>query len=211
MSDQAAHEALTRVYGSGNAQELDAAYADWAARYDRETAALGYLLPFLVTAWVARYVQPGEGPLLDAGCGTGLTGPQLKALGYDRLEGLDLSAEMLDIARGRQAYDDLKQATLGGDLPWPDGYFRAFVSTGVFTIGHAPASAFHDLARITAPGGHAIFTVRDRVLEDGGFRDVFKALEDAGRWMPVEESPFFRCYAVAEPEAQVKAFVFRIR
>ena len=42
--------------------------------------------------------------ILDAGCGTGLTGPQLKALGYSNLAGLDLSDDMLKVAAGRQAY-----------------------------------------------------------------------------------------------------------
>ena len=54
-------------------------------------AAIGYYLPFQITAWVARYVPAGEGPLLDAGCGTGLSGPALKALGYNDIAGLDLS------------------------------------------------------------------------------------------------------------------------
>src|SRR5690606_24219694 len=108
-----ANEALESVYSATDPAALAAAYADWAATYDRETAALGYLLPFLIAAWVARYVPPGEGPLLDAGCGTGLSGPQLKALGYGALAGLDLSREMLGIAAGRGSYDELKQATLG--------------------------------------------------------------------------------------------------
>jgi predicted TPR repeat methyltransferase len=205
-----AHAALDSVYRADSPQSVSSAYAAWAATYDRETAALGYLLPFLIPAWVARYVPAGEGPLLDAGCGTGLSGPQLEALGYDDLAGLDLSDEMLEIARGRGAYQELKKAMLGGPLPWPDGHFRAFFSTGVFTMGHAPASGLHELARITRKGGHAIFTVRDRVFEAGGFQAVFDGLEAAGKWRLVEQSPWFRCYAVAEPEARVKTFVFEV-
>ena len=98
---------------------------------------------------------------------------------------------MLTIAGSRGAYGELKQAALGGPLPWPDGHFRAFFSTGVFTIGHAPASGLHELARITRTGGHAIFTVRDQVLDSGGFRGVFAELERQGKWRPVEESPWF--------------------
>lgn len=210
MDTDKAHAALDSVYGAGSPDALDAAYATWAASYDSETASLGYLLPFLITAWVTRYVAAGEGPLLDAGCGTGLSGPQLKALGYSSLAGLDLSDEMLQVAAGRQAYGELKKAMLGGPLPWPDRYFRAFFSTGVFTIGHAPASGLHELVRITKSGGHAIFTVRDQVFETGGFRDVFTELEQAGKWRQLEESPWFRCYAVADPDAQVKTFVFEV-
>ena len=211
MSVENANAALDSVYSARDPRALSAAYAAWAATYDRETAELGYLLPFLIVAWVARYVPTGEGPLLDAGCGTGLTGPQLRALGYGAISGLDLSDEMLKIASGRDSYSELKQGTLGKRLPWPDGHFRAFFSTGVFTMGHAPAAGLRDLVRITRTGGHAIFTVRDQVFESGGFQAVFDELEAAGRWRPVEQSPWFRCYAVAEPEALVKTFVFEVR
>ncbi|RWH70759.1 MAG: class I SAM-dependent methyltransferase [Mesorhizobium sp.] len=210
MNIDKANAALESVYAADTPEALAQAYAAWAATYDSETASLGYLLPFLIAAWVARHVPSGEGPLLDAGCGTGLSGPSLKALGYQDIAGLDLSDEMLDIAGSRQAYSELKQAMLGGPLPWPDGYFRAFFSTGVFTISHAPASGLHELVRITKKGGHAIFTVRDQVFESGGFRDVLAELERDKKWRLVEESPWFRCYAIAEPEALVKTFVFEV-
>ena len=203
--------ALDRVYAANTPQELGDAYAQWATDYDRETIALGYCLPFVIAGWVARYVPRGAGPLLDAGCGTGLSGPFLRALGYDRLEGLDYSHEMLDLAAGRNAYDELKQAELGKALPWADGHFAGFLSTGVFTAGHAPASSLDELARITRPGGHAIFTVRDMLIEDGGFADTFRQLEEAGRWRKLEESEPFRAFVLAEPDVKVKAFVFEIR
>lgn len=203
--------ALERVYAAQSRQELAGAYADWANEYDRQTAELGYGLPFLISAWVARYVQRGQGAILDAGCGTGLSGPFLQALGYESIDGVDMSAEMLAIARRRGVYGELKEAALGGPLPWRDGYFKAFLSTGVFTEGHAPASSLDELVRITRPGGHAIFTVRDSIVESGGFRRKFEELRQAGRWSPVEESPPFRAFAVAEPEVLVQAFVFEIR
>ncbi|GLQ80335.1 SAM-dependent methyltransferase [Mesorhizobium huakuii] len=205
-----ANAALDSVYGADTPETLAQAYAAWAATYDSETASLGYLLPFLITAWVARYVPAGEGPLLDAGCGTGLSGPSLKALGYGDIAGLDLSDDMLKIAGSRNAYGELRKAMLGGPLPWPDGHFRAFFSTGVFTISHAPAAGLHELVRITGKGGHAIFTVRDQVFESGGFQAVFDELEQAGKWRLVEQSPWFRCYAIAEPDALVKTFVFEV-
>lgn len=202
--------ALDRVYAATTPAELQDAYADWAAGYDRETIALGYCLPFLTTSWIARYMRRDAGPLLDAGCGTGLSGPFLRALGYRDIIGLDFSREMLDLAAGRDAYGELRQAELGKTLPWPDNHFAGFLSTGVFTAGHAPASALDELVRITRPGGHAVFTVRDVLLEDGGFRDVFRRLERAGRWKPVEESPPFRAFVLAEPDVLVKTFVFEI-
>lgn len=203
-------QALDRVYAAKSPTELGRAYADWAADYDRDTIALGYSLPFVICSWVGRHVRRGDGPLLDAGCGTGLSGPFLKALGYDDLVGLDYSREMLDLAGQRNAYRELRQAELGTTLPWPDDHFAAFLSSGVFTAGHAPASSFDELVRITRPGGHAIFTVRDLLVEDGGFREKFRQLETAGHWRAVEESEPFRAFVLAEPEVRVKAFVFEL-
>jgi predicted TPR repeat methyltransferase len=210
MSQNEHQRALDRVYAATNPEELSAGYADWAAAYDRETIELGYCLPFAIAAWVARHVPKGSGPLLDAGCGTGLSGPLLASLGYHDLAGLDLSPEMLEIAASRGSYGDLRQAELGRELPWSDDHFAAFFSTGVFTLGHAPASSLDELVRITRPGGHAIFTVRDKLLEAGEFRAEFDDLEKAGRWRPVEESRPFRPFVLAEPEVTNVAFVFEV-
>ena len=208
MSGESA--ALARVYAARTPEELAAAYAAWAVSYDRDTIRDGYHLPFTIAAWLARHVPPDAGPVLDAGCGSGLSGPVLAALGYWEVEGLDLSGEMLDLARSRGAYARLVQAELGKGLPWVDGHFAAFISTGVFTEGHAPASALDELARITRRGGFAVFTVRDVVLEAGGFRRKFADVEAAGRWRAVEESPPFRAFAIGEPEVLVQAFVFQV-
>lgn len=209
MTDDKA-TALERVYAAKNARELTAAYADWAADYDRETAERGYLLPFLVPAFVARYVPRSDGPILDAGCGTGLMGPSLAALGYPEIEGLDLSREMLEVAAGRGIYRRLAIGRLGEELPFYDDFFAACVSSGVFTEGHAPAEGFRELARVTRPGGHVIATVRDAILASAGFRKIFIELEKTRRWQVIEESQPFRAFALAEPDVTVRCFVFRI-
>lgn len=210
MAEDQEKEALAQVYAAKTPAELAAAYASWAASYDRETAEKGYCLPFVVTSWVARHVPRAAGPILDVGVGTGLSGPYMKALGYERLSGLDFSEEMLSIARGRGSYGELVRAELGRPLPWDDASFAAVFSTGVFTSGHAPASSLAELARITRPGGHAIFTVRDVIIESGGFSARMAELEAVGRWRRTEESEPFRAFAIDEPEVLVKAFVFEV-
>ena len=204
------HDVLEQVYAASTPDELNAAYANWAAGYDRDTLAAGYCLPFQALAWVTRHVKPDSGPLLDAGCGTGLSGPYLKALGYGRIEGLDFSEEMLKLAGSRGAYDDLRRATLGETLPWDDDHFAAFLSTGVFTEGHAPASSLAELCRITRPGGIAVFTVRDSIFDSGGFAGVLEDLTARGIWRRLEQSPPFRAFALDEPDVLVSAHVFEI-
>ena len=201
---------LEQVYAARTPDELNAAYAAWAAGYDRDTLAAGYCLPFQVLSWVTRYIRAGDGPLLDAGCGTGLSGPYLKALGYDRIAGLDFSEEMLRVAGSRNAYDDLRRATLGEALPWESDHFDAFFSTGVFTEGHAPASSLGELCRITRPGGIAIFTVRDKIFHTGGFDAMIDELTGRGVWRRLEQSPPFRAFALDEPDVLVSTHVFEL-
>ncbi|WP_417414936.1 class I SAM-dependent DNA methyltransferase [Hoeflea sp.] len=204
------NEELEQVYAAKSPEELSSAYAAWAAGYDRDTLAAGYCLPFQVLAWVSRYVKPDAGALLDAGCGTGLSGPYLQALGYDRIAGLDFSEEMLRVGDSRGAYDDLKRATLGERLPWDDNHFAAFFSTGVFTEGHAPASGLTELCRITRPGGHAVFTVRNTIFHTGGFSAIIADLAGRGIWRQLEQSPPFRAFALDEPDVLVTAHVFEV-
>ena len=204
------NEELEQVYAAKSPEELSSAYAAWAAGYDRDTLAAGYCLPFQVLAWVSRYVQPDAGALLDAGCGTGLSGPYLKALGYSHIAGLDFSEEMLKLAGSRGVYDDLRRATLGETLPWEDNHFAAFLSTGVFTEGHAPASSLDELCRITRPGGYAVFTVRDKIFETGGFAAVIADLAGRGIWRQCETSPPFRAFALDEPDVLVTAHVYEV-
>lgn len=182
---------LQRVYDSKNNAELADAYGEWAKRYDRDLLEEGYILPFFITSFVARHLDKGDGPILDAGVGTGLSGPYLVALGYTDLAGTDMSEEMLKVARAKGCYNDLKNAVLGEALPWPDDHFAAFISAGVFTTGHAPAASLDELIRITRPGGYAIFNIRQAVYEENGFADKIDQLVEAGRAEIIEVTPQF--------------------
>jgi len=48
----------------------------------------------------------------DLGCGTGRTGAWLRARGVVRLDGIDLTPEMLSVARSRHIYDRLLEADI---------------------------------------------------------------------------------------------------
>jgi predicted TPR repeat methyltransferase len=200
---------LDTVYAANSPDELAEAYQGWADSYDRETLELGYCLPFVITAWLARYVPANSGSILDAGCGTGLSGPLLQALGYNDNCGLDFSDKMLEAAKGRGGYSAFVQAELGKILPFESEQFAAFISTGVFTAGHAPAEALFELVRVLKPDGYAIFTVRDNVFENGGFAKIIAQLCANETWRLVEHSKPFRAFTIGEPDVLVSAYVFQ--
>ncbi len=180
------HEgALGAVYSAKTPDEIAALYDGWASSYEADMAKAGYRHPSIACALLARHLPPGAGPVLDAGAGTGLMGQWLGILGYPRVEGLDISEGMLDVARAKGVYTALHRLALGGALPFADDAFAGVISAGVFTTGHVGAEALPELLRITRPGGILVFTVK-HALWTGSFQAALAAEETAGRLRLVE-------------------------
>ena len=209
-------EPLQKTYKTDTAtnakssQEIEEIYDNWAEDYERRILSYGYSTPAVTAGFFGRYVNPEDGAVLDAGAGTGITGAVLAPLGYRDLVGIDVSAKMLELAREKGVYRELRQMELGGRLDFPSDAFAAIVSTGVFAAGHAPPESFEDLIRVTKPGGHVIFSVRTDVYLDGGFKEKQEALEREGRWQLVEVTEPFSHLRFEDPELKVQVFVYQV-
>ncbi len=179
--------ALDKVYGAKGAEDLAKSYDQWAETYDAEMMQTGYRHPAIGVGLMARHLPVGQGPVLDAGAGTGLTGDLLKILGFAPLVALDLSSAMLARAGDKGIYAELHQARLGGPLPFADGQFSGVISTGVFTTGHVGFEAVDELLRILRPGGRLVLTVKDSVWESG-FAEGADGMCRAGRLRLLEET-----------------------
>ena len=216
MSDTDRSKPLQSTYSTDiatnveSSQELVEIYANWAEDYERRILSYGYSTPAVAAGFFGRYVDPREGTVLDAGAGSGIMGPILAPLGYKDLVGIDISPDMLELARKKGVYKELRQMELGRQLDFPTDAFSAVVSTGVFAAGHAPPESFEELIRITRAGGHMIFSVRTYVYEDGGFKDKQEALEREGRWQLVEATDPFSHLRFEDPELKVRVFVYRV-
>ena len=198
------------VYAAKNNHELEVRYDEWAREYDRDLLEeFAWVAPRVAVEVFARHV-PRDAEILDAGVGTGLVGEPLTEAGYRHLHGIDLSAGMLRVARGKALYRDLRRMTLGEPLEFADDRFGAVISVGVFTTGHAPAHAFDELVRITKPGGHVVFSLRADTPEEQGFHEYLTGLEAAGRWGLVERSEPYRPLPKGEPEVVHHVWVYRV-
>ena len=200
---------LEKVYSAKSNEELEQAYDEWAQRYDEDVFQRGYMLPAITAAYTGRHV-PAGGRIVDAGAGTGIMGRVLKAAGYGDQVGFDLSNGMLDIARDLGIYSQLDRQVLGEPLKYESDSFDACVSVGTFTEGHAPASGFDEIARIVKPGGHFIVTIRSDVYDEGGYRDKYEEMKQAGKMTLVEQSPAFRLFTEVDPHIVHYVLVYRI-
>jgi SAM-dependent methyltransferase len=183
MSD----ERLAWIYAATNPDELQQRYDWWATQYDTDLEGLHYVAPDAGAERVHHWAG-ANASVLDAGCGTGLVGAALRALGVGHLTGFDLSQAMLDQAAERGVYDVLRQGSLLEPLPFDAGSFDAVVSVGVFTFGHVGPDALAALPKVVRSGGFVTMTFRDDVMRDMGFADEVQRLEHDGVWRLVERT-----------------------
>jgi len=98
----------------------------------------------------------GAERILDLGCGTGMFVDELSARARF-LVGVDVSLEMLNVARGRARKVALVQADADA-LPFTDGSFDAVVSVTLLQNMPDPSATVREVARVLKPGGVAILT-----------------------------------------------------
>lgn len=200
---------VARLYGARDLDELRSEYERIASIYDDDLAGpVDYRSP-PETASVCSRLLARDARILDVGAGTGLLGAELAAAGFTRLDALDLSASMLEVAARRRIYGDLVEARLGEPLPLADDAYDAVVACGVMTTGHAPASCLDELVRIARPAGHVVFTLRSDLMPPG-YDERISELLAAGRWELVERGEEFQAMPTSEPEVLSRVWVFRV-
>lgn len=174
-------EFLDRIYALEDEGDVRSFYDEAAGDYDEILLAqVGYVSPTNCTNIMARFLPDRESTLIDLGCGTGLAGEALAALGYKNIDGVDFSTRMLAVARARNCYTNLLQTDLNAGTDIPGGSYAAAVSVGVFGQHVLPAT-LNEAIRIVEPSGIFCFSVNDRAFDDYGFRDKVDALVTEGK------------------------------
>ena len=182
---------LRRAYDLSDTDTGQQLYREWADTYDRTMLdGLGYRSPAVVADAFARHAPDrvaADDPVLDLGCGTGLLGAELAARNYRTLDGLDLSAAMMDVAARSGRYRHLIEADLTAPLPIDDQTYTAAVSCGTFTSGHVGAGCLPEVVRILSVGGLLVCTVHHAVWSNLGFDTAFADLTSDGTLLCLEQ------------------------
>ena len=84
---------------------------------------------------LSAFVSDKSIPVLDVGCGTGLTSHYLSDLGFQRFEGIDITPSMLERASARGIDRKLTEADITKPLDLATGSYEAIISSGAFTLG----------------------------------------------------------------------------
>lgn len=162
-------------------------YAEWADSYDADVGGAGYITPSRVAAALFATLPDHAAPILDYGCGTGLSGAALKSEGYVTIDGTDISPEMLKAADAKGIYRKTWLTDLDAPSPVTPGDYAAITATGVISLGAAPPETLVSLLDLLAPGGFLALSFNDATLEDARYLDAMAAATDGPARLVSEE------------------------
>ena len=180
--------------------------------YDETFDEWGYVGPETAAAILKNFV-PRQSRILDAACGSGLTGTALRNLGYGNIEGIDISAKLLELADQTGAYDRVERVDMQTfPLPFEDGEFDAVNFIGALTY-FVTNEILRELCRIVRIGGHVVFSQRDDIMRDQNYGEQLAELERDGLWKRVfgtEPMPYLPHHPEYGSHIKVRYFVYEV-
>lgn len=180
--------ALTGAAADARAPDdyVRSAFDMFAPSFEATLAKLDYRAPQALDALLARAL-PLAAPLgaaLDAGCGTGLAAPMLRPRAK-RLDGVDLSPAMVERARARGLYDELRVGELTADLSAHAATYDLIVAADVLCYFGDLAEAVAACASALKAGGALAFSLER--LDDASPGESWR-VRPSGRYAHAQET-----------------------
>ena len=167
------------------AEQCRTLYDEWADTYDNDLndPSQGYMGPANAAKAIANAggFDNDQPIILDAGCGTGLSGIAVRDIGGSKVtvDGIDISTRMLDIAKTTGVYRKLDPANLSEPLEIATSAYDVVVCVGTLTGGHVgPVPALREFVRICKHGGLVVSTVKESVWSSMGYKAESERLRD---------------------------------
>ena len=159
---------LDKIYGVDDAEKQRDVYDQWAESYDSELEKANYLTPGRLVDALKSCVKEGDltTPVLDFGCGTGISGEELANAGFKRLHGADVSEGMLKMAEAKGVYEKLVTLPFGNPDPGLVSRYRLVTAVGAISHGAAPASCLPAIVMALPSGGRLALSYNQQTLED---------------------------------------------
>ena len=171
------------IYKLKTSEELLKYYQNWTDKnkYNKDMVDWNYTAPHETVSVLKKYAFNKNCKILDAGCGTGLVGIELKKCGYSNIEGVDFSQNMLDLVP-QDIYKKIEKIDLNKFLKFKNNAYDVVMCVGTFTYGHVKPQALDELIRITKNRGLICFTINEGIYKEYGFDNKIKELSDKKSW-----------------------------
>jgi predicted TPR repeat methyltransferase len=151
-------------------------YDNWASDYDGSLSDWRYEAPEKIASMLGAKLSTNLA-ILDAGCGTGLSGKALLAAGFIIIDGIDVSHRSLEIASMTDAYRTLHALDLQQlPLPIADNLYDGLTCVGVLTYLIDSVNTLREFCRVVRPGGFVAITQRSDLFLERNFPSVLEGL-----------------------------------
>jgi predicted TPR repeat methyltransferase len=165
---------------SRDSDEVARYYDDWAEEYDDTLEGWRYEAPQQVAARLRETLAP-DSVVLDAGCGTGLSGRALAEAGFRAVDGMDVSQRSLEIAAQSGVYRSLVRVDMQKPpIPYEDEVFDGLACVGVLTYVPDSLGILREFCRVLRPAGVMVLTQRSDLLVERDFRSTLALLQSDG-------------------------------
>ena len=196
---------LKEVY-SGDSNDSRELYASWAATYDKEVQKNGYATPKRIANALKDVVTDQSDFILDYGCGTGLSGFALQAVGFENINGLDVSQEMVSLAEKKSIYKNLKVFDPFTEIPVQPDQYKIITAIGVIGVGAAPLQVFDSLFTLLPQNGLFAFSFNDHTLNDPSYEKKVESCLSKGHATMLHKS-----YGDHLPKANLKSNIYILK
>ena len=172
------HQGLSNI--SGNTEDIANYYDNWSSDYNKTLAEWRYDAPEQIAAMLMAELSP-EAKVLDAGCGTGLSGKALRTAGFETVNGIDVSSSSLEVASASGAYNTVQQVNMQ-QRPFPisNNQYDGLVCVGVLTYMPDSMAILKEFCRVVRPGGAIAVTQRSDLFEQRDFGNALESLAGEG-------------------------------
>ncbi|KAG8590097.1 hypothetical protein GDO81_006634 [Engystomops pustulosus] len=166
-------------------------YDQWATQYEEDVSILDYKAPHLAALALASVCPLNRESklVLDVACGTGRAAEELQRCGFTLFHGLDGSAGMLEVAKKKTLYQELKHGMLGHEqLPYDSDKYDAVIIVGALSDGQVPVSLLPELLRVSKAGGLVCMTTRSNTSNlkyKADLEEEMSSLQSKGFWEQV--------------------------
>lgn len=154
----------------------------FAPDFESVLASLDYQAPRLIEEMLSNIYQQQRGEklrILDLGCGTGLCGKFLQKYAKPKgLEGVDLSAKMLEEAERKKVYYNLVQEDINSYLTQNTKPYDLMVSSDVFTYFGRLDELFENINKNLENNGRLIFSISENNQDKNNY-----TLHPSGRFL----------------------------
>ena len=168
-------------------------YDNWThkSQYNQDMVDWQYTAPQHSVNLFKHHAPNKDMRILDAGCGSGLVGMELKKEGFMNLRGVDFSQSMLDLVPD-EIYNSIELIDLNKPLYFKDNHFDAIMCVGTFTYGHVKAHTLNEFIRITKNNGLICFTVNEGIYSEYEFDKKIEELSRNNLWRIIKlaKSPY---------------------